>query len=318
MRGRGAARTALQLAGFVVGLALIAYCIYVALRGDGAAKLKDHLAHASPWVVAGLLGTSLVSLLANGLLFWQTLRPVHRLRLRDVQFVNAMASVLNYAPLPMRLGLVARVAYHWRVDKMSIALIGAWLAAVLLNVAVIAGPATAAMPLVPLAGVPVAIVAALLLVAVALASSRWLAARPFLARKLHGAERMVTDTRSFAIAGSYRLVDMAMWALRMPLAAMVVDAPLTFAQSATLGICAFLLSMNPLGRFGFREAAVAWIASSLFAGSMSASEVTTVFAQLAIVESAAEGVIAIGFGGPSALWCWRRAVAARGQAADRP
>lgn len=302
----------LQFVGFVVGLALIAICLRAALAGDGASQLRDQVLAASPWVIAGLLATSLVSIAINGLLFWQTLRPVHLLRAWDVQLVNAMASFLNYVPLPLRLGLFARISYHWRVDKLSLPLIAAWLAAVFVGLAVVVGSVSLAMPLAPFLGVAGTAVLATLTTIVALRLAAWVVTRPLIAQRLRGAERMVGDVRSFSIATAYRVIDMAMWALRMPLAAKLVGVPLSLGQAMALGICAFVMSLNPFGRFGFREWAVAWIAGTLFAGDLSADTVTTAFAQLAIVESAAEGAVALVYGGGASLWCWRKVVQSRG------
>jgi hypothetical protein len=88
--------------------------------------------------------------------------------------------------------------------------------------------------------------------------------------------------------------------------AAILNAPLTIGQAAMLGLAAFALTMNPIGRFGFREAGVAWLASNVFADAMSSEELSRTFAQLALVDSAAEAAITIPLGAVAAWWCWRR------------
>src|SRR5687768_2475697 len=87
----------MQLIGFALGVALLIWCINQAIKGggDGWAKLKD----ANPLLIAGLIVCTLVSLAANGALFWIVVRPVHALRLDHMLYLNLVTSVLNYAPV---------------------------------------------------------------------------------------------------------------------------------------------------------------------------------------------------------------------------
>ncbi len=69
-------RLALQLLGFVVGLALVIWCIRGALEGGEAGweKFKE----ADPGLIAAMVGCSLASVIANGAIFFATIRPVRR------------------------------------------------------------------------------------------------------------------------------------------------------------------------------------------------------------------------------------------------
>lgn len=304
---------AVQVLGFLLGLLLIAWCIRKAFAGDGAAETWRLLRAAPPWMTLTLLFATLVSLAANGLMFWAVIRPVRRLPILELQWVNALASLLNYAPLPFRLGLVARVGYHWRVDRLSPTLIAAWLFAVLLCALAALGSIAIALPAVrpfgltglAIATTSIALAAALLVGRVA----RW---RPIAART-RGFERMLTDPRAFPLAMGLRLVDVAAWSVRMVIAARILEVPVSAAEAALLGIAAIVASLNPLGRFGFREAAVAWLSAQLFASRLDGSELEGLFARLALVESAAEGAVTIPLGILAAFVCWRRLRAADGQ-----
>src|SRR5688572_3352180 len=119
-------KMAMQVLGFALGVALLTWCISEAVKGGGEGWSK--LRNAPGSLVAGLIGCTVVSLAANGALFWIVVRPVHPLRLGHMQLLNLVTSVLNYAPI--RAGLIARVAYHLRVDRMSLMLIGGWFAAI--------------------------------------------------------------------------------------------------------------------------------------------------------------------------------------------
>lgn len=304
-RRRTLARVA-QAIGFVLGLLLIAWCVRKAFAGDGAAETWRLIRAAPTWMLVGLVATTLASLVANGLMFWTAIRPVRRMSILELQSVNALASLLNYAPLPLRLGLVARVAYHWRVDRMPPGLIGAWLLAVLLAALVAVGACAVALLAAPRFGaagfLPLALAVAAIGVLVVRAAACW---RPIASRS-RGAERMFGDTRAFGGAVLLRGVDIAAWSARMVLAAAILEAPLAVGEAAFLGIAAIVASLNPLGRFGFREAAVAWLAATLFAGRLDGPELEGLFARLALVESAAEGLVVIPIGAAAALACWRR------------
>jgi len=302
---------ALQLFGFVAGILLIVWCARRAIAGDGIEEIRSRLAAASPLLIGGLLASTLVSLLANGALFWNLIRPVHPLSLAEMQLVNGMASFLNYAPLPFRLGLIARITYHWRVNELSLRFIAGWLAAALACTLVALAATAASLPLAPRGGLLLVAASTLVLTLVGVVFARWFVRLPFVTRRLKGGEAMVASPIAFGGAAAFRLIDMAAWALRMVLAAKLLGVPISTEQSALLGLAAVVASMNPLGRFGFREAAVAWFASTLFAGTMSAEELSTTFARLALVESAAEGAITIPLGGAAALWCWKRISSAR-------
>jgi len=306
VRRRGPVDALIQIAGFAIGIALIVWCARRALEGGGADAIRERVVTAPLWLHAMLLLTTLVSLIANGALFWSLIRPVHPLPFREVQAVNLLASFLNYAPLPLRLGLFARAGYHWRVNRMSPTLIAAWFAAALVSIGVGVGAVAGAMLLAPRIGLSGVAAVTLVFAAIGVMTVVWTARRSLFARWMRGNERMLTDAGAFGGATALRILDLAAWAARMVCAVIILDIPISTTQAAFLGLTAVVASMSPFGRFGFREAAVAWVASNIFEGAVTADDLTATFARLALLESAAEGAVTIPLGSIAAVWCWLR------------
>jgi hypothetical protein len=301
---RRAREVIVQLIGFALGILFIVWCARQAFGGDGFDVVLERLRVAPTWLVIVALSATLVSLVTNGLIFWCTIRPVRAIGWLELQAVNLLASFLNYAPF--RIGLVARVAYHWRVQGMGPGLMGAWLVAVLLSICVAFVAVSLAMPLAPRVG----LAGTFLVIVAASACATWgirrVSGTAWAARWLRGAQPMLVQPQAFGLAVALRIIDIVAWTVRMVAVAAILGAPLTLTQAALLGLAAFALAQNPLGRFGFREAGVAWIASHLFAGSMTGDELTATFARIAMIESAAEAALTIPLGGIATLWCWRR------------
>jgi len=301
-RRRSGRDVAFQLVGFALGLALIAWCLHRAFSGDGGRETWERISAAPAWAIWGLALSSLASLAVNGLMFWFLVRPVRPIGVVEMQGINLVASVLNYLPLPLRVGLLARIAYHWRVNRMSALEIGALLGAAILVTMVVAGGLSAGVVAFPFTGAGIALGASIAALAIGVLLIRRVARWEFLVRRTRNAERIFADGRAFGGGVAMRTVDAIAWSIRMACAVAVLGLPLTIAESAILGLVAVAASMNPLGRFGFREATVAWLAGFLFAGRMEPGELEQAFARLAIVESAAEGAITVPLGAIALPW----------------
>lgn len=298
---------AVQVAGFLVGCALVAWCAQRAFAkgGDGLAKLRE----ADPLLVATLVGATLVSIACSGFTFLAMARPLRKFSAIEMQAVNLMASLFNYAPV--RLGLALRCAFHWRVERMSATDIGAWIAGVAIVTLGGLGSALAAGLLqIPL-GRPapaldwmwVAIYGACLLLGSLV--TLWIGRNALLKRFLKGGERVLSSPRALAESLAFRTVDLAMWSLRMWAAARIVGVELGPAQAALLAAVAILGAGNPLGRIGWREALVAFVAPLVIGGGASPDELDALTSQMALLESAGEAVLTIPLGVLGALWCLR-------------
>ena len=293
-------RIAVEVIGFLIGAALLTWCIWSAVE-DGDWR---RLASADPKLILGMAGCSIISLLINGAIFWIVIRPVKPLRLRDMELLNLVTSVLNYAPI--RAGLIARVAYHLRVDRLSLLTIGAWLAAIACTLGLVMGAVLAAVLLRGRLDWITAAIIGVLIVGGALIT-RSLMHVPLVQAQGRGLHVMLRDNAALWGALGLRLIDIAAWTGRMGCAIAILGLPLDGSQVALLAVVAIAMSLVPLGRLGYREAGVALFASYL---SMSNDELGKAAEQLALIESAGEAIVAIPLGALALLWYrhrWRLA-----------
>jgi hypothetical protein len=296
-----------QVVGFAIGCLLVVWCVQRALSkgGDGLAKLRD----ADPMLVATLVGATLVSIACSGFTFLAMARPLRRFSPLEMQAVNLMSSLFNYAPV--RLGLALRCAFHWRVDGMPATDIAAWVAGVAIGTLVgLVSALAAGLLQIPLGrSTPAldwmwfAIYGGFLTIGTLL--TLWVGRNALLRRFLKGGERVLSSPRALAESLAFRTVDLSMWSLRMWAAARIVGVSLGPAQAALLAAVAIMGAGNPLGRIGWREALVAFVAPLVIGGGASTSELDALTSQMALLESAGEAVLTIPLGILGAAWCLR-------------
>ena len=308
-----AARIATQVIGFAIGAALLAWCIVKAI---GSADL-ERLRQADLRLVAAMIGVSALSMACAGTAFWLALRPARRIPWGTHQAVNAMATLVNYAPV--RLGVPSRFVYHMGVDGMGAWLVAGWVA----TVGACTLSALAGMTCGALAGVGTiellgwgAAAAIGLGVACAIGTTEacvrivgLLRHVPLVARKLGGAESMLASRASLRLVAGTRFVDFSMYAARAWCAGRILELPLDAQQILLVALAGYIMNYNPLGRFGFREATMAFVASRL-AGE-TGLDVSAAFAQLALIESAGEALASIPLGSIGGSWCGLRILRAR-------
>jgi hypothetical protein len=306
-------RLVLQLVGFAVGLALVVWCVKGAFEGgeNGWTRMKE----ADGGLIAAMLGCSIASLIANGAIFFATIRPVHRERFMVLQGVNLTAALFNYAPI--RLGVMSRYLYHVRVDRFSILFVTGWIAVVAIAVVGVMGAAVGATLLQPEPGISWALLFVAPLVALVL-TLPILAGLPIVRRFTRGGEAMLTDRRWIALAFGLRAFDLAMWAVRLGIAASILGIELPVGDVVLLAITALVVALNPLGRLGWREAAVAFLAARLATPSFDAGELDATFQQLALLESASEAIVSIPLGLLAFIWWIRRIRSGRREAVAAP
>ena len=308
-----AARIVTQVIGFAIGAALLAWCIVKAI---GSADL-DRLRQADLRLVSAMIVVSALSMLCAGTAFWLALRPARHIPWGVHQAVNAMATLVNYAPV--RLGVPSRFVYHMGVDGLGAWLVAGWVA----TVGACTLSALAGMTCGALVGVGTiellgwgAAAAIGLGVACAIGTTEacvrvvGLVRRvPLVARKLGGAESMLASRASLRLVAATRFVDFSLCAARAWCAGRILDLPLDTQQILLVALAGYIVNYNPLGRFGFREATMAFVASRL-AGE-TGLDVGAAFAQLALVESAGEALASIPLGTVGGSWCGLRILRAR-------
>lgn len=306
-------KIALQVAGFAIGCVLVYWCVQRAFAqgGDGINKLRS----ADPTLVAVLLASTLGSIVCSGYTFWAIARPIRRFGVVEMQSVNLMASLFNYAPV--RLGLFLRCMFHWRIERMPMTDIGAWIAGVAVVTLGTLGSALAAglvqitvgRGAVRLDWMWFATYAACIAAGCALTIAACRMA--VLRRVLKGGERALSDPRALGGGLAFRTIDLAMWSLRMWAAAGIVGVSLNPAQAALLASVAILGAGNPLGRIGWREALVAVVAPYVLSGTAPKDELEALTSQLALLESAGEALLTIPLGILGSLWCLQAIRSAR-------
>jgi hypothetical protein len=299
-----------QVLGFLIGVALLGWCISIAISGGDWSKIAD----AHPLLIAGLIICTLASFGANGVMFWLVIRPIQHVGFWNMQWLNFVTGILNYAPI--RAGLIARIAYHLRVDRMSLLRVGAWLAALAYSLALTLGACIAGTIVWPkLDLIWVAIVGGQLLL------GGWLTwaimGHPLVTRFGRGMDQMLRVPSCLWGAIGLRLVDIGAFVGRMACAVAILDLDLAATDIVLLGFAALALSLNPLGRTGFREMAVAFVASRLLGGDLDSAQVDSSMAQLALVESAGEALVAIPAGAVCLLW-YRQRWRAAGRSSPAP
>ncbi|MFT3683921.1 MAG: hypothetical protein QM783_03160 [Phycisphaerales bacterium] len=127
--GAGVQSTAkrwVQVAGFVLGLALLAWCVVLVVGDEKRLEEAKRLAQ-SPGVLAQLVALSVGVSLCSGMVFRSVLSPVTKLPVADALAVNAVATLLNN--LPFKLSLVARAYLHRTRNGVPLPRIVAWMAA---------------------------------------------------------------------------------------------------------------------------------------------------------------------------------------------
>ena len=289
-------KLAVQLVGFAVGAALLVLVIRKAIQGGG----WEHVARADPMLLAALLGCTVISAALNGASFWITVQPMHRVPFWSMQRINLVANMLNYAPI--RLGAIARVLYHVRVDGLTLLQIGAWFSVVgYILVLGVASCVVATFVHFRVDWVWGLLVAAQMLLGVL--AIRTFAGLPMIEKYGRGLDRIVGDRRTLWTAAGLRAADLVMYSARMAVAAAILGIELSPPQIVVLAIVALSTSLIPFGRVGFREFCVAAVAQRL---SLLGSEVDANMNQLALVESAGEALVYIPLGILALPWLRRR------------
>lgn len=294
---------AVQLLGLLVGLALLAWCVTIALRPENRQQL-DRLGDASAAQIVGMLLLSVLSLLCNGIVFWGVIRPV-RVALRDeatqagrplplgfwhVQSVNAVATCLAY--IPFKLSVVFRFFVHRVHDHVPIGTIASWMAAAAAALATVCGPVLLAGVVLGERAKGMTLIGASIAGVLVLAITGWAIARYFaghdglvrirkwiaatrigLLRRIadskvfadiHAGFAMVGDSRGWATGLAGRIGDVAAQSVRFWLAGQILGVEIDPGVAVLLGVTYFALgAASPSGALGIREGGATGLAALL-------------------------------------------------------
>jgi hypothetical protein len=281
-------KLAVQVLGFAIGIALLAWCVHGALKNpEGFRRLGE----ASPGQVAALVGLTLVVILASGAVFRETLVPIRRLPMLEVQATNFIACLLVL--VPFKLSVLFRILVHNRRDKVPLLTIGAWFAAVGVVILCVLVPTIAAsvwrgradtLWFIGAGGGMLLSLTAVLLIARFFATVRgwaWLkghygriplparlragsTAADALLEKAHEGVRMLASPRVVYGCALMRLVDFAAQAGRIAVAAAIVGQSISWEHALLAGtIFFFITAAAPSGAIGTREGGTAWLIATV-------------------------------------------------------
>lgn len=251
-----------RIGGFVAGAILVVLAVAAALKQDPEAIRRSlHALGDHPWWFAALFVTlPLLNWLSVSASIWVLLARFGRLGMGEMLALVGMAWLLNY--LPMRPGMVGRVAYHKAVNKIGVRQTGQTLVEGVVITGVVSGimlvgalglrgsepaMAWAVMVLVPM------------LAGGVISAGLW-ARRPLIAR--------------YCAAGSLRVIDMAVWALRYALAFAIVGSSIDLSTALVLAVVSQVAMLIPISGngLGIREWLIGVLAASLPTAALSGSE----------------------------------------------
>ncbi|MEM1185416.1 MAG: lysylphosphatidylglycerol synthase domain-containing protein [Planctomycetota bacterium] len=318
-------RVALQLVGFGAGVALLVWVIaraFATMTPDD----WDRLRNASTGQLAGLVGLAALSVAMNGVLWWLAIRPVKRLRLGDTASVNAIATVLAYAPF--KLSVVFRATYHRSVDGLAVLTFGGWAAAIAAGLLAGVVPALA-LRLTPLSSnltlwIVASAVGAVVAAIVGSALSRSLATgagwrfvrrsafrlggarglrlvRGPMFTNLHAATHMLAQPGPVVAAALLRLIDALVLAGRFLIAASVLGVDVSAATAVVVGVAFFLIgALAPTGAAGVREGGAAGLLA-LLGVDESVTPIVVFVAATGVLGELGIGAMALAWLGPGRL-----------------
>jgi len=242
-----------RLTGFIAGTLLIVLAITAALRQDPESIRRAlHALGNHPWWFAVLFFTlPLLNWLTISISIWILLARFGRLGIGETLALVGMAWMLNY--LPMRPGMVGRVAYHKTVNKIGVRQTGRTLVEGVVITGVVSGVmflGVLGLHRAPPALAWSGVVLGPLLAGFAAAAVLW-QSRPVIAR--------------YCAAGSLRVIDMAVWALRYALAFAIVGASIDLTTALVLAVASQIAMLVPISGngLGVREWLIGALAASL-------------------------------------------------------
>ncbi|MDX2116168.1 MAG: hypothetical protein SFZ24_11210 [Planctomycetota bacterium] len=291
-------RTAASLA----GLALLAAALFVVIRQAGSlGPTLESIRDARPHLLAAALALPALSLALTSLTFWILTTRYGKVRHLEMLALIGAAWLLNY--LPLWPGMIGRLAYHKRVNGISLqsgAVAVVWanvlsaaaslltLAALALSAALV-GPDSAGLGL--LAALPIPAAAAL---------------------ALQTGLRPPSGDPPFwrlPLTLAIRLIELHIWAARYWVCFSIVGAPLGWSAALAIACATQLATLLPLAGngLGLREWAVGLLAPALpiaLTRQTALSLQTGLTADL--VNRAAELILAVPIGLLCAAWIARR------------
>lgn len=224
-----------RIFGFVIGLLLIGVAVFVLARNQtDLHEALDAARHAPWWIIAMAITLPVVNAALVAVSFWILMRRFGNVPLADMFALIGSAWLLNY--LPMRPGLIGRLAFHKLVHGVSLKSSVAVSVALALMSALAAGH--------------------MLVVGVAFTEGIWIGLAVLVMSSVvmyfvagFAADRSpagAVPRHELRIALLFRYADMLVWALRMWACFAIVGAPLTPWAALLIAAAVQLAYLFPL------------------------------------------------------------------------
>lgn len=302
---RESSRRVRRLVGFVVGIVLLGGAVVAVVRHSGPiGDAFDRVTSGAWWLLPALLLLPLVHVPITGLVFWAATPPGAdgraRVGVREMTALIAMGNLANY--LPLRPGMVARIAYHRAVNGISVVesakILGTVVASGLVAACMLVSAAFAAahagggsMPLLPVAVLCLPVVIG------------FLGAVYF---REDGSVIASTLSRWWLVI-TLRYVDLAAWSVRYALAFWAIGITLTPAQAALYAVVANIAMLIPIAGngLGIREWVVGLVGPLLPGTILGASTVKAEGLSADLLNRSAEVVTSIALGTLGGWWMTR-------------
>lgn len=278
--------------GFVAGLALLAFAVWVIVRERDAmhAGLRS-IAAASPWMLVLALALPLVNLLLASGSFWVLTNRYGRVTYVEMVELIASAWLLNH--LPLRPGMVGRVAYHKLVHGIPVRSSLAVLLSALICAAIGMGTLLVLAIVLHAAAASVTVTIGVLALPPVVCGLVTVALR----------SRRPSDPKSlwrYPAAVAFRYLDVCCWTARYALVFAVLGRPITAPAAAAVALSGQAAMLSPV-QLGLREWMVG-VATSLIPGAAAQPALPTTAEAIApglvidLINRAAELAVAIPIG----------------------
>lgn len=315
---RAARKRRYRLAWYVLGLILTCLALWQVWRQQEMfTKAWDGLRTASPLMLAAVALLPLLNWLMTGWVYWLLTRRYGRVGRGEMLGLVGAAWLFNL--LPMRPGLLGRVAYHKAVNGIAVrdsakvlvqvigctATVALLLALVCFCISAMWGLGVLSEPvLVGFSGFLVLFPAGVLLAA-GLGASR--------AERVDGREtgERTAAIRALALAAAIRYLEMIVWAARYWLVFEVIGAPVSFWQLGVIVVSSQVAGLLPV-QLGVREwivGVMTGVVATLGVAAVGGPSMTQgLLADL--INRAAEVACSVPLGLTAAAWLARRRQAA--------
>ncbi|MBL8990134.1 MAG: hypothetical protein JNJ48_00995 [Phycisphaerae bacterium] len=318
---RAARRRRARAVWYIVGVALLALAVWAVWRQQGLVGQAISSIRAAPaGMVAGIALLPIANWLLTSGVFWLLTRRLGAVGAVEMSALVGAAWLYNL--LPMRPGLLGRVAYHKAVHGIAVrdsakvllqviavtAMVSCMLAVVCVAIAAIGATGWLGEPLM----VGTAVVLGLLPPCMMLA----LGSQPRRGEDPAAAQRL-TAMRALMLAGAMRYLEMMVWAARYWLVFEAIDHPVALWQLGVIVVASQVAGLLPV-QLGVREwiVGVMTAAGGLLGIGGAALPGMTQGLLADLINRAAEIVCSVPIGLASTAWlAARRARADRGKTA---